>query len=482
MWKSPTKFGMTHVVVVDEKIYALGGSDEPYPSIEVYDVATNQWTIGPTYPSTRPIAAATVIDGTLYTLSICGTGCVQPTLFSYDPTSALWTELASYPSPHTVGDCVVLHKNLYCLDGDSSGIGYRYSPGSNRWTRIANMPAMRIGGYLTVSNNMLLVVGASDVLGPSLLYLLSYDPLANTWTIRPETAQRRNGATSACGFYWIGGIVNFDTWQTAAGARLRGLYPCGPIDHVPWLGTQQSSTVIAANTTNGVSLGFDASLPQFSAPGIYTATLPIITSDRVGENVVTLPVKMTVLPPGAAQLQGQVTGWDSCAVATAPLHGTIVRVSDAQGSTWNIRADQDGRYRLVLPEWHLPLTVTTTHPGYRSRQFAYTGPLLTAMEVNPRLYNAGLCVSTSSTVAGTATTFSVNLPWAAAASYTWDFGDGTTGSGAQATHTYPMAGTYTINVTALVEDEEISQRFQVVITPDSTIPPGFTIYLPGVLR
>ena len=36
-------------------------------------------------------------------------------------------------------------------------------------------------------------------------------------------------------------------------------------------------------------------------------------------------------------------------------------------------------------------------------------------------------------------------------SYTWDFGDGTTGSGAQVSHTYTTAGTYTLVL--IVEDQ-----------------------------
>ena len=46
---------------------------------------------------------------------------------------------------------------------------------------------------------------------------------------------------------------------------------------------------------------------------------------------------------------------------------------------------------------------------------------------------------------------------AAGFTYAWNFGDGSTGSGATATHTYATAGTYTVSVKATDQDGETSQ-------------------------
>lgn len=52
------------------------------------------------------------------------------------------------------------------------------------------------------------------------------------------------------------------------------------------------------------------------------------------------------------------------------------------------------------------------------------------------------------TTLGAATSLESSLTEGAEMTFTWDFGDGTTGSGAAVTHTYTAAGTYTAKVTA----------------------------------
>ena len=53
---------------------------------------------------------------------------------------------------------------------------------------------------------------------------------------------------------------------------------------------------------------------------------------------------------------------------------------------------------------------------------------------------------------GTAATFSSSVPPADGLSFVWDFGDGTTASGATATHTYMGTGTFQVNLTITQAD------------------------------
>ena len=55
--------------MIDGKFYLAGGLDmDGYPMafMEVYDPATNAWTLRPSLPTGRGRATGTVIDGLLY--------------------------------------------------------------------------------------------------------------------------------------------------------------------------------------------------------------------------------------------------------------------------------------------------------------------------------------------------------------------------------------------------------------------------------
>jgi uncharacterized repeat protein (TIGR01451 family) len=85
----------------------------------------------------------------------------------------------------------------------------------------------------------------------------------------------------------------------------------------------------------------------------------------------------------------------------------------------------------------------------------------------------------SPTPLGSVTTLTATITAGSNVTYTWAFGDGTTGSGALVTHTYPATGTFTAVVTA---SNSVSL---LTATTDVTIidaPAGSGIYLPIIMR
>jgi PKD repeat protein len=78
------------------------------------------------------------------------------------------------------------------------------------------------------------------------------------------------------------------------------------------------------------------------------------------------------------------------------------------------------------------------------------GVLTTTLTVQVEQAINGLILdSSASTISlGQAVIFTASVEAGSAVSYTWDFGDGTTGIGINVTHTYLAAGDYTIRVTA----------------------------------
>lgn len=86
----------------------------------------------------------------------------------------------------------------------------------------------------------------------------------------------------------------------------------------------------------------------------------------------------------------------------------------------------------------------------------------------------GLTASNNSpTPMGSATQLSASLEAGTNVSYTWDFGDGKTGSGNPATHVYPIMGAYTAVVTASNSINKLTASTVVSITEG-----GAGIYLP----
>jgi uncharacterized repeat protein (TIGR01451 family) len=93
---------------------------------------------------------------------------------------------------------------------------------------------------------------------------------------------------------------------------------------------------------------------------------------------------------------------------------------------------------------------------------------------------AGLVATNDSpTTLGSPTTLTATITAGSNVSYAWSFGDGTGGSGALVTHTYPATGTYTAIVTASNSAGQLTAT-----TPVSIVeaPAGGHTYLPLILK
>lgn len=93
---------------------------------------------------------------------------------------------------------------------------------------------------------------------------------------------------------------------------------------------------------------------------------------------------------------------------------------------------------------------------------------------------AGLVATNDSpTTLGSPTTLTATITAGTNVTYTWAFGDGTGGSGALVTHTYPAPGTYTAIVTASNSASQLTATTLVTIVE---APAGGHIYLPLILK
>ena len=126
-------------------------------------------------------------------------------------------------------------------------------------------------------------------------------------------------------------------------------------------------------------------------------------------------------------------------------------------------------------------------------ELGYTGPLTNVVRVSSEEGATGATTNTvavtdapvadlvatndSPTALGSPTTLTATITAGSHVTYSWAFGDETTGSGAVVTHTYPGAGVYTAVVIASNPVSALTATTTVTITR-----PGWFVYLPLVVR
>ncbi|HEY5620239.1 MAG TPA: PKD domain-containing protein, partial [Candidatus Bathyarchaeia archaeon] len=131
--------------------------------------------------------------------------------------------------------------------------------------------------------------------------------------------------------------------------------------------------------------------------------------------------------------------------------------------------------------WSLAVTASD------SASPANSGSSVKAIQIQNRPPGATFTGSTNSVLTGVSVTFdaaSSSDPDGTITSYLWDFGDGSTGSGATTSHSYANAGTYTVRLT--VTDNlgaTASTTYTVTVTaaPQSGGNVSFPLYYFGIV-
>ena len=185
------------VVVVNGKIYAIGGSTESglMPNIngfvgtnEEYDPATDTWTFKKPMPTPRAGFAITVYQNKIYCIGgAIGFSNSTGKIFTrahevYDPATDTWETKASMPTARWQMQANVVDGKIYVID--FSGTNHVYDPATDSWTTKAPIPTGASGYASAVFDNKIYVVGGfSD--GPIFFSNLNqiYDPETDTWNL-----------------------------------------------------------------------------------------------------------------------------------------------------------------------------------------------------------------------------------------------------------------------------------------------------------
>jgi hypothetical protein len=205
-----TPRGLLSTAALDGKLYAIGGStDETEPTAwvavnEVYDPATDSWSVRAPMPTPRGGAQAVAVNGRILVLGgwndVAG-GAQLDTVEEYDPAADRWRPRAPMPAPRARFTAAVVSGLVYAIGGaDVVAVNEVYDPVADAWATRAPMPTPR--GYLAsgiVDGRIYVVGGYPDQ--PTNEF---YDPASNRWRSAPSLP----GARAYHGAAVVGGRVH----------------------------------------------------------------------------------------------------------------------------------------------------------------------------------------------------------------------------------------------------------------------------------
>jgi len=149
-------------------------------------------------------------------------------------------------------------------------------------------------------------------------------------------------------------------------------------------------------------------------------------------------------------LAGQVTDAES----GDPMPSASITAEDEAGQQHFVYTDSTGLYQLPLtPATYTVGVLVDGYSPFSASDIAVTTGMTTTLDIALQpchLQGVDFTYSPPDPLSGQAISFaaSVGINSTLPVSYTWDFGDGHSGSGQETTHTYTLGGTYPVTLSA----------------------------------
>src|SRR5882724_6235136 len=194
-------------------IYLLGGVDQNFSTTAMlwrYDPVSNNYNTSlPSYTIPTYFHASVYLNGKIYRIA----GRAVGTDFHvevYDIATNTWSMAANYPFANHSLMAAALGNYIYAGGGNASpDKTYRYDPSTDTWddAAIADLPAGRSAAASEAYNGRWLLAGG-DVNFAISNSAIAWDPATNTWSNLPNMIQARDylgGATAGQSFYAVAG-------------------------------------------------------------------------------------------------------------------------------------------------------------------------------------------------------------------------------------------------------------------------------------
>jgi N-acetylneuraminic acid mutarotase len=215
----------------DGKLYMMGG----YPSsrvtartVQVYDIASDTWSLGPELPLPNNHGMAASVDGKIYLIGgqtqaddPPGTNSYVDTVYELDPAGGPWVAKATMPTARSSGVVVVLDDLIYVAGGrppHETDFAV-YDPAADSWRALPALPTARNHFTGAAINGRVHYVGGRQGLGLGMSMTTVhevFDPQTETWTSAAPLLPARSG---------MNGVVARGCFHVWGGEGPAGMFP-----------------------------------------------------------------------------------------------------------------------------------------------------------------------------------------------------------------------------------------------------------------
>ena len=190
------------------KIYMMGG----YPgsrvtarTVQVYDIASDTWSLGPELPLPNNHGMAASVNGKIYLIGgqtqaddPPGTYSYVNTVYELDPAVGAWVAKAPMPTARSSGVAVLLDGKIYVAGGrplHEQDFAV-YDPAADSWEVLPDMPTPRNHFTGAAIDGRIHYVGGRQGLGLGQSMTTAhevYDPQTGAWTTAAPMLRARSG-------------------------------------------------------------------------------------------------------------------------------------------------------------------------------------------------------------------------------------------------------------------------------------------------
>ncbi len=215
----PESINHTSAVAYDGRIHVFGGysgsflGSPPRETHWIYDPETDAWSDAPSLPTARGALVAVVVDDRIYTIGGATEEGTTAIVERYDPSEDTWHSAATMPTAreHLAAGTIAGH--VYVAGGRQGlpslvDLLERYDPATDTWERRAAMPTARAGIAGAVLEDRLFVFGGEEVGEQVFQEVEVYRPETDAWTTVAPLPTPRWGlgvATLGTSIYTVGG-------------------------------------------------------------------------------------------------------------------------------------------------------------------------------------------------------------------------------------------------------------------------------------